>query len=82
MRLFQVLVSGSNLDRSEELTQEEYNALSAPDRGAIEYYKRLPDGGSFRVEKEVYEQLSVEQQGDVSPFPTRATPAGRSRSME
>ena len=68
VRLFQVLVSGSNLDRSEELAQEEYNALSAPDRGAIEYYKRLPDGGSFRVEKEVYEQLSVEQQGDVRHF--------------
>ena len=64
-RFVKVAVTGSDLERGREVAGESYDALAAEDRGAVEYYKRQPDGTAIAVDREVYDQLEAGRRGEV-----------------
>ena len=68
MRFLQVIITGSDFDRGREVSQAEYEALSASDQGAIEFYKRQADGSETVVSPEIYELLTSAQQGPIRYF--------------
>lgn len=57
VRFVQVVATGSNGDRAEEVTREQYEQLSAQNQGAIDYFKTLSGGGELPVDRELYEFL-------------------------
>ena len=71
VRFVQVVVHGSDLDRGREIDEEEYNRLleEAPeDAGAIDYVKRLSNGGEVTLAPEDYERLDEALQGGIRYF--------------
>ena len=68
MRFVQIIITGSDFDRGREVSLAQYEALPASDRGAIEFYKRQADGSETVVSPEIYELLTVEQQGPIRYF--------------
>ena len=68
MRFVQIIITGSDFDRGREVSPAQYEALSASDRGAIEFYKRQADGSETVVSPEIYELLTAEQQGPIRYF--------------
>lgn len=65
LRFVQVVVTGSDRDRGREVTPEDYGSLGEADQGAIEHYKRLPDGGEIPVDQDLYEGLPEERRGHI-----------------
>ncbi|MEE2659679.1 MAG: FlgD immunoglobulin-like domain containing protein [Candidatus Latescibacterota bacterium] len=65
MRFVQVIVTGTAGERGRQVTLEEYFALSANDRGAVDHLKILPGGTKVPVAESVWEQLDDERRGDV-----------------
>jgi hypothetical protein len=63
-----VVVTGSDFDRGREVPQNEYLALPAAERGAIDYYKRLSGGQEVVVSQAVYGQLTTDRQGSIRYF--------------
>jgi hypothetical protein len=68
-RFVQVVIQGSRLDRGHEITDDEYELLPSSDRGAIDYFKKLPDGSELPVNEEVYsERLEELDRGSVRHY--------------
>ena len=68
VRFVQVAVHGSDLDRGQEIGEEEYNRLleeSPEDAGAIDYIKRLSNGGEVTLEPGDYERLDEDLKGGI-----------------
>lgn len=68
IRFVQVIVTGTDSTRAQEMSQEEYELLAAADRGGIEYYKRLPDGRETAIDVEIYSLLDEERRGSIRYF--------------
>ena len=68
IRFVQVVVNGTAAGRGRLVTQEEYEALSASERGEIEYNKLLINGGEVPVRQDVYEQLETPRRGQIRYF--------------
>ena len=71
VRLVQVVVNGSGLQRGREIPREEYERLrkEAPgETGVVEYTKRLSTGGELAVSREIYDQLEEDRRGPVRYF--------------
>ena len=68
MRFLQIIITGSDFDRGREVSLAQYEALSASDQGAIEFYKRQADGSETVVSPEIYELLAAAQQGPIRYF--------------
>ena len=64
-RLVKVVITGSDLERGQEIDPKAYERLAEADRGAIDYFKRQPDGREAVVKQTLYEQLEPERQGPV-----------------
>ena len=68
IRFVQVVVNGTAAGRGRLVTQEEYEALSASERGEIEHNKLLINGGEVPVRQDVYEQLETPRRGQIRYF--------------
>ena len=64
-RLVKVVITGSDLERGQEIDPEAYERLAEADQGAIDYFKHQPDGREAVVKQTLYEQLEPERQGPV-----------------
>ena len=65
LRFVQIVVTGSDFDRGRELSQAEYEALSAGEQGAIDYFKKLAGGRETLVEQKVFERLDADRRGAI-----------------
>lgn len=68
VRLLQVVVTGSALERGREVSQEEYERLrtEAPgDTGIVEYTKLLANGSERRVPADVFAELEENRRGTI-----------------
>ena len=71
LRFVQVIATGTDSSRAEEVSQAEYDRLLAeePDlAGMVEYYKRQADGRQILVGRVVYDQLDESNRGQVLYF--------------
>ena len=71
VRMVQVVIHGSDLDRGKEVGEDEYNRLldeSPEDAGAIDYIKRLSNGGEVTLDPEDYARLDPQLQGGIRYF--------------
>ena len=71
VRLVQVVVNGSSLQRGREISREDYELLrqEAPgDTGMVEYTKLLSTGGELAVTRAIYDQLEESRRGPVRYF--------------
>ena len=68
LRFIQLVINGTDGTRGRQVTEAEYGELSAGERGAIEYYKHLLNGGELQVDQDVYEKLSAEKQAGIRHF--------------
>ena len=71
VRFVQVVVHGSDFDRGREIGEEAYDQLleEAPEEaGAIDYLKRLSDGGEVVLDREDYERLSPSLRAGIRYF--------------
>ncbi len=68
LRFIQIVVNGTDGARGRQVTEAEYDELPAAERGAVEYYKYLLDGGQLQVDQDVYEKLSPEKRADIRHF--------------
>ena len=64
-RFVKIVVTGSAHDRGREISRESFDALATQDRGAIEQFKRLPDGSQILVDPSVYDELEATRRGDI-----------------
>ena len=71
VRLVQVVVNGSGLEKGREISREEFELLrqEAPgDTGVVEYTKLLSTGGELAVTRGTYDQLEESRRGPVRYF--------------
>ncbi len=71
VRLVQVVVNGSGLQRGREISREDFELLrqEAPgDTGLVEYTKLLSTGGELAVTKAIYDQLEEGRRGPIRYF--------------
>ena len=67
VQYLRVAVTASNGDRAESISETDYRALAAADRGAVEYVWEI--AGEQRIVSETrYQELPSEQQGEVRYF--------------
>ena len=67
VRFVQVVVTATDGDRGAGVSEEEYSGLSGDDRGAVDYYKTIPDG-EVRISQATYEVISPERRGSVRHY--------------
>jgi len=60
-----IVVTDTNKDRAEEITQEEYEALPARERGTIEYNLKTFDDHQLQISRTEFESVDPERQGTV-----------------
>ena len=77
VRLIQVVVRGSDFDRGFAVSEDEYQALPAGERGATVYHKLQRDGRLTEVAAADYAQLPVDQQGAVEHYRWERPPPAR-----
>ena len=68
LRFIQLVINGTDGNRGREVTEVEYGELPTRERGAIEYYKHLLDGGQLLVDQDVYEKLSEDKRAGIRHF--------------
>ena len=71
VRFVQVVVRGSDRDRGREIGEEAYRRLlekSPEEAGAVEYLKRLSNGGEATLDSVDYERLSPSLRGGIRYF--------------
>ena len=71
IRLLQVVITGSALERGREISQQEYERLRAEapgDTGFVEYTKRLADGSERAVPADVFAALEEARRGTIRYF--------------
>ena len=64
MQYLRVAATATNGERAQQLSAEEYQALTADNQGAVEYVWKIA-GEERLVTAERYDQLPPEQQGGV-----------------
>ena len=85
VRLVQVVVHGSSLERGREISREDFELLrqEAPgDTGVVEYTKLLSTGGELVVTKRIYDQLEEARRGPVRYYRRERPPTRRTRGLE
>ena len=65
LRFIQLVIGATDGDRGRQVTHDEYEALPASERGAVEYYKTLLAGGQLQVDQDVYQKLSEDKRADI-----------------
>jgi len=60
-----VVITDSHFGKAEEMSREDYEALSPEDRGDREYFRKLPAGGEKVISEEGYLDLDPERQGTI-----------------
>lgn len=68
VRFVQILVTDTDGVLGTEVSADEYDALSEETRGAIQYFKRQPDGREVPVDPDLYDILDAERRGSVRYF--------------
>lgn len=68
VRFVQILVTDTDGMLGTEVSADEYDALSEESRGAIQYFKRQPDGREVPVDPDLYDILDAERRGSVRYF--------------
>jgi len=68
VRFVQIIVTNTEGNMAREVTLEKYESLDEVMRGATQYYKRQPEGGSLAVEKGLYDLLEPDRKGGVKYF--------------
>ena len=68
VRFVQILVTDTDGMLGTEVSADEYDALSEETRGAIQYFKRQPDGREVPVDPDLYDILDAERRGSVRYF--------------
>ena len=82
MRFLQIIITGSDFDRGREVSPAQYEALSASDRGAIEFYKKQADGSETVVAPEDLRVADLRTAGADPLFPARASSVGGIGGLE
>ena len=68
VRFVQILVTDTDGMLSTEVAADEYETLSDETRGAIQYFKRQPDGREVPVDQDLYDILDEERRGSIRYF--------------
>jgi len=68
LEMIRIVVTNSDLDRGEEVTLEEYDAMSTDQQGALEYFRREPSGRQTPILQTEWENITPERQGDIHYF--------------
>ena len=68
IRFVRLDVTDSRRGRAEQITQAQYEALAANDRGDIQYHVRSLAGIETRASHEIYESVPAERQGSLHYF--------------
>ena len=68
MRFVQILVTDTDGLLGTEVSADEYEALSGETRGAIQHFKRQPDGREVPVDQDLYDILDEERRGSIRYF--------------
>lgn len=68
VRFVQILVTATDGMLGTEVSAAEYDALSEETRGAIQYFKRQPDGREVPVDSDLYDILDADRRGSVRYF--------------
>ena len=68
VRFVQILVTDTDGMLGTEVSAAEYDALSEETRGAIQYFKRQPDGREVPVDPDLYDILDADRRGSVRYF--------------
>ena len=68
VRFVQILVTDTDGMLGTEVSAAEYDALSEETRGAIQYFKRQPDGREVPVDSDLYDILDADRRGSVRYF--------------
>jgi hypothetical protein len=75
LRFVQVIATGTDSSRAEEVSQIEYDRLLSEEprlAGIVEYYKQQADGRQILVGQSVYDQLDESRRGQVLYFRSEA----------
>ncbi|MEE2659704.1 MAG: hypothetical protein VX733_14445 [Candidatus Latescibacterota bacterium] len=68
VRFVQIIATGSRGERGRQVSREVFEALPSAEQGAVEHYKRLPDGDEFLVSPDTYAQLDEASHADIRYF--------------
>ena len=68
IRFIRIVVTDSNRDRAERVTQDEYEAMDPDRRGAVEHFVRSLTGEETPAPREVYESLGPDRRGGVQYY--------------
>lgn len=68
VRFVQILVTDTDGMLGTEVSADEYDALSGETRGAVQYFKRQPDGREVPVDQDLYDILDEDRRGSVRYF--------------
>ena len=68
VRFVQILVTDTDGMLGTEVAADEYETLSDETRGAIQYFKRQPDGREVPVDQDLYDILDEERRGSIRYF--------------
>ena len=74
-RFVQVVIRGSDLNRGRQIAKAEFEQLAPADTGAVEYYKKLPDGGQLQCPRQVYFDRLAEEKRRRHPLLYPRAPA-------
>ena len=68
VRFVQILVTDTDGMLGTEVAADEYETLGDETRGAIQYFKRQPDGREVPVDQDLYDILDEERRGSIRYF--------------
>ena len=68
VRFVQILVTDTDGPLGTEVSADEYEVLTEETRGAIQHFKRQPDGREVPVDQDLYDILDEERRGSIRYF--------------
>ena len=63
-----IVVTDSDFDRAQQVSQEEYEALPDESKGAVEYYRRLGSGRQIQTSEVGYATIPVDQRAPIRHY--------------
>ena len=81
VQTIRIVVSDTRGERGERISEEEWQALPADERGAIVHFIRDEQGFEEPVERAIYESLDPQRQGRLDYYRARAAAPSRNRGV-
>ena len=81
VQTIRIVVSDTRGERGEQISEEEWQALPADERGAIVYFIRDEQGFEEPVEQAIYERPRPPASGALGLLPARTTASSRNRGV-